>query len=134
MRSVRERAVPPAESDFAGLLAGFSDFRSFTDDDPEDKSTRVLLDDLAIERHGSLLLVRVVGSHFLWKMVRRIVGVLVEIGRGALEPRAITSMLQGDSDLPARLTAPASGLFLEQVFYEAVPANRPLDPPMLRLT
>ena len=29
------------------------------------------------------------GSHFLWKMVRRMVGVLVEVGRGALPPDAI---------------------------------------------
>ena len=42
-----------------------------------------------VEPHGSLILVRVVGSHFLWKMVRRIVGVLVEVGRGGIEPGAV---------------------------------------------
>ena len=31
---------------------------------------------------GDLALVGIEGSHFLWKMVRRIIGVLVEIGRG----------------------------------------------------
>jgi len=120
--------------DAATRLAGFSDFRSFTDDDPDEKSTEVLLGDLAIAQHGSLLLVRVVGSHFLWKMVRRIVGVLVEVGKGGLDPRTVTSMLQRESDLPARLTAPASGLFLERVFYEPVPDERPLEPPVLRMS
>jgi tRNA pseudouridine38-40 synthase len=50
-------------------------------------------------------------------MVRRIVGVLVEIGRGTLEPEAAARLLNGPSDAPARLTAPASGLFLERVYY-----------------
>ena len=51
-------------------------------------------------------------------MVRRMVGVLVEIGRGALPPDAIRTMLAEGSSAPARLTAPPSGLFLERVYYE----------------
>ena len=43
--------------------------------------------------------------------------VLVAIGQGELDPAEVTRLLQGPSDLPARLTAPASGLFLERVFY-----------------
>ncbi|MGH9330691.1 MAG: tRNA pseudouridine(38-40) synthase TruA, partial [Vicinamibacterales bacterium] len=64
-----------------------------------------------------LILIRIDGSHFLWKMVRRIVGVLVEAGRGALTAAEIRKMLSEASGTPARLTAPASGLFLEQVLY-----------------
>ena len=45
------------------------------------------------------------------------VGVLVEIGRGALAPGDIAALLAGPSAAPARLTAPASGLFLEWVGY-----------------
>ena len=107
-------------------VTGFSDFRAFTDDDPEEKSTQVLLEVLTIERHGALLLIRVVGSHFLWKMVRRIVGVLVEVGRGGLAPEQVPSLLTGASELPARLTAPASGLFLERVFYDGDRRDWPL--------
>jgi tRNA pseudouridine38-40 synthase len=102
----------------AAPLVGFADFRSFTDDDPDEKSTRVLVEQLAIADDGALVLIRIAGSHFLWKMVRRIVGVLVECGRGALDPREVAKLLSSDSDLPARLTAPPSGLFLERVFYE----------------
>ena len=112
----------------ARALVGFCDFRAFTDDDPEEKSTRVAVEQVAIARRDSLILIRIVGSHFLWKMVRRIVGVLVEIGRRRLESGAVVSLLTGDSDLPAKLTAPASGLFLERVFYENPPAEWPLEP------
>jgi tRNA pseudouridine38-40 synthase len=110
----------------AEALTGFADFRAFTDDDPDEKSTRVLVSDVTLAEDGALLLVRVTGSHFLWKMVRRIVGVLVEAGRGGLPAADVPKLLAGDSELPARLTAPASGLFLEHVAYE--PGDTP--PPL----
>ena len=50
-------------------------------------------------------------------MVRRVVGVLVEVGRGALPQAEAIALLKTRSGLPARLTAPASGLFLERVYY-----------------
>ena len=114
----------------AALFEGMQDFRAFSDDDPDEKSTKVLIDELRVEAAGDLVLVRVGGSHFLWKMVRRMVGVLVEIGKGGLPPEAVTALLGGDSPLPARLTAPASGLFLERVFYEGDRWPTPLRPAM----
>jgi tRNA pseudouridine38-40 synthase len=104
----------------ARSFLGMRDFQSFAakdDDDPGDRSTLVLVDRLHIIDHGDLILVAIEGSHFLWKMVRRVVGVLVEIGRGGLEPEAAAAFLRESSAAPARLTAPASGLFLERVFY-----------------
>jgi tRNA pseudouridine38-40 synthase len=108
----------------AAALVGIKDFSAFAETEsagkatttPE-KSTLVLVERLDVVENGDLLLIVVEGSHFLWKMVRRIVGVLAAIGRGGLEPDAAARMLGGDSDLPARLTAPASGLFLDRVFY-----------------
>jgi len=113
-------------------LAGFSDYRAFTDDDPDEKSTRVLVEGVAVERRDALVLVRVVGSHFLWKMVRRMVGVLVEAGRGGLSASEVAALTRpggpADAVLPARLTAPASGLFLERVFYDGDPRDLPIEP------
>lgn len=101
----------------AAALTGFADFRSFTDDDPEEKSTQVLLSALTITEEAPLIVVSVTGSHFLWKMVRRLVGVIVEVGRGGLTPQDMTRLLRSQSDLPPKLTAPSSGLFLERVDY-----------------
>jgi tRNA pseudouridine38-40 synthase len=109
-------------------VTGFADFRAFTDDDPEEKSTRVLVESLVIAEDGALVLIRMVGSHFIWKMVRRVVGVLVEVGRGGLSPDAMPALLADDSGVPARLTAPASGLFLDRVFYEGDRRDWPLAP------
>ena len=112
----------------AAAFTGFADFRAFTDDDPDEKSTEVQISGIAVVERGALILVRVTGSHFLWKMVRRLVGVMVEVGRSRMAPEAVPRLLRAQSALPARLTAPASGLFLEQVFYDPADAVRPLEP------
>jgi tRNA pseudouridine38-40 synthase len=112
----------------AARFAGIHDFRSFSDDDPEDKSTSVQVESVMVAEADDLILIRVVGSHFLWKMVRRMVGVLVEIGKGALPVSAVDDFLARPSGTPARLTAPSAGLFLERVFYEADEVESPLRP------
>jgi tRNA pseudouridine38-40 synthase len=100
-------------------LTGLHDFATFAAGDREDdeKSTRVLLERLELLEAGSLLVVGIEGSHFLWRMVRRIVGVLVAVGQGELDTAAMEAFLRERSELPAKLTAPASGLFLDRVFY-----------------
>jgi tRNA pseudouridine38-40 synthase len=100
------------------LFIGMHDFSSFSDDDPEEKSTKVLIDDVQIRDEGDLILIRIVGSHFIWKMVRRIVGILVEVGRGNRTEKDISNYLNKKSNEPAKFTAPPSGLFLEKILYE----------------
>jgi tRNA pseudouridine38-40 synthase len=107
-------------------FVGLHDFRSFSDDDPDEKSTEVLVEGLEVYEDGDLLIVHIEGSHFIWKMVRRIVGVLVEVGRGGLSVDAAAALLTEASEAPARLTAPASGLFLERVYYPGDPRDAPV--------
>jgi tRNA pseudouridine38-40 synthase len=115
--------------DAAGrVFGGRHDFRSYADADPGEKSTRVVVERVEVAEAGALILVRVLGSHFLWKMVRRMVGVIAEVGRGGLRPADAERFLREPSDVPARLTAPPSGLFLERVLYEGDPPPGPLGP------
>ncbi len=101
----------------AAAFVGMKDFASFTADEPDEKSTRVLVDRLEIADDGALLLVRIQGSHFLWRMVRRLVGVLAAVGRGELTAGDAAGFLDERSNAPAVLTAPGAGLFLEGVYY-----------------
>lgn len=100
------------------LFQGFHDFASFADKRiDKGVSKLVQLDFLELHQEGDLLVFRIGGSHFLWKMVRRMVGIVVEVGRGNCTRLEVEKMLTGPSDVPARHTAPPSGLFLEQVLY-----------------
>ncbi len=114
---VRERLDADAMREAASAFVGRHDFEAFSDDEASEKSTLVQVDDVSVEDAGALVLIRVTGSHFLWRMVRRMVGVLVAVGSGQLEPSAVGSLMRGTGELPAQLTAPASGLFLEAVLY-----------------
>jgi tRNA pseudouridine38-40 synthase len=129
---VRDALDLTAMRQAAGRFEGLRDFGSFTDDDAGEKSTRVAVTRVALDTAGDLVLVRVEGSHFLWKMVRRMVGVLVAIGRGELGAGDLDHLLREPSRVPAPLTAPPSGLFLERVTYPGDPAA-PVGPPLLAL-
>jgi tRNA pseudouridine38-40 synthase len=130
---VREPLDLAAMRRAADVFIGRKDFAAFSDDDPDDKSTVVVLERLDLVEAGALVLIRVQGSHFLWKMVRRIVGVLAAVGRGDLRPAAAGQLLNasgghpGDAT-PASLTAPAAGLFLERVCYKGDAPPGPVRP------
>ena len=117
----------------AAAFAGRQDFAAFSDDDPDEKSTVVVLERVELVEAGALVLVRVQGSHFLWRMVRRIVGVLAAVGRGEMTPEEAARYLNprdGASPrvTPASLTAPAAGLFLERVLYAGDDGPGPIRP------
>jgi tRNA pseudouridine38-40 synthase len=117
----------------AAAFVGRHDFAAYSDDEPGEKSTLVVLDEVAVAEAGPLVLVRVAGSHFLWKMVRRMVGVIAACGAGTLTPARASEWLvdpESAGGEPARRTAPAAGLFLERVFYDGDRWPEPLRPPV----
>jgi len=117
----------PAMRSAAAQFVGLHDFRSFSDDDPTKKSTVVHVEALDIYEDGDLVLIHMEGSHFIWKMVRRVVGVLAEVGRGKLSEAESAKFLLERSPRPAQVTAPASGLFLERVYYPGDARNTPVQ-------
>jgi tRNA pseudouridine38-40 synthase len=109
-------------SEAARRLIGRHDFRAFaaSDDTKERESTIVELEAATVERDGDLILIRLEASHFLWRMVRRIVGVLVKLGKNEITEADFVSILEGSPNRGmdvAAWTAPASGLFLDSVRY-----------------
>ena len=119
----------------SSLLVGPHDFERFSDKRSEEKSTIVVVERVELDHVGDLILFRIGASHFLWKMVRRIAGCLVEVGCGKLKSDDFGALLRS-SPLPqnkshfsvAACTAPASGLFLERVIYDESEEIGPLAP------
>lgn len=117
----------------AACLSGRHDFRLFCEKPGEQPSTVVVVEGVEVATAGALILVRLTASHFLWKMVRRVVGALVQVGAGELGRAGFEALLAGrvpDSGkgLPAQWTAPPSGLFLERVLYAGDPPLGDLSP------
>ena len=115
---VKDELDADAMNNAAALLVGKFDFVSFCElEEGKKQSTIVKVDHAEVFRDGELICFRIGASHFLWKMVRRIVGMLAEVGRGNLTYDAFERLLKFKSDVPAKFTSPPSGLFLEKVLY-----------------
>lgn len=99
------------------IFEGMHNFKSFSERTDEDKSTIVKVESVVITEDANKIYIRIKASHFLWKMVRRLVGVLVEAGRGNFNRNYIEKLLKEYSEEPAKYTAPPSGLFLEKIYY-----------------
>ena len=70
-----------------------------------------------LELEGNRLSFRIQGNHFLYKMVRNLVGTLIDIGRGKISLETLPLILSSIQRPQAGVTAPAHGLFLHEVFY-----------------
>jgi tRNA pseudouridine38-40 synthase len=125
---IKDRLDSKAMARAAALIAGRHDFTAFTDKRlAEDESRIVVVERCEVGTADDLILIRIAASHFLWKMVRKLVGVLADVGRGTLGDRAVADLLRPDAPL-VQPTAPPSGLFLEAVVYEEGTFDRPLQP------
>lgn len=117
---IKDRLDPKAMAEAAKMLVGKHDFTSFCEmEEGKKQSTIVKVEHAEIFTDGDLICFRIGASHFLWKMVRRIVGMLAEVGRGNMTFDSFERLLRFHSDVPAKFTAPPSGLFLEKVLYAA---------------
>jgi tRNA pseudouridine38-40 synthase len=120
---IKDRLNVEVMRNAAIVISGRHDFTAFTDRRLKANESRVVVvNSCEVGQEGDLVLVRIIASHFLWKMVRKVVAYLVEIGRGA--PSDIDRRLQPGAEL-FQPTAPPSGLFLEAVTY-GEPFTRPL--------
>ena len=110
---------------FAPLLEGEHDFSAFAasdDSDHEGKSMVRTIFSSQARRTGDSLVYEVRGSGFLKHMVRNIVGVLLEAGKGNLCEADVRALLLDPRHRPQSraATAPSRGLFLVSVEYAAL--------------
>jgi tRNA pseudouridine38-40 synthase len=135
-RLFREEVCPPFERRFvyhhpypldeaamidaAPLLEGKHDFTAFAASDEKDALDASKVREIyrsTLSRKEQSLIYTVTGSGFLKHMVRNIVGVLLELGKGNLSAEDVIARLQPCCGIPPGPTAPASGLFLVSVEY-----------------
>ncbi len=114
---VKDRLDFAAMRRAAKLFEGRHDFSSFCENPEGQESTLVVVEKSDVMEVGQEIHFRITASHFLWKMVRRLAGTLVEVGRGNLDAAGVRKLLVEKSATPAKWTAPPSGLFLERVDY-----------------
>lgn len=100
---------------------GEHDFASFCAAGSQVESTVRTIYDLKVEKAGEIVTVSVTGNGFLYNMVRILVGTLLKVGKGEIEPKEIPVIIEGKDRSLAGPTAPARGLTLAKIRYPNFP-------------
>lgn len=100
----------------AAQLGGEHDFSSFGRVE-EGKSPVRRIESIEVEEEGDLLIIRVTANSFIQQMVRSIVGTLVKVGEGVIDPDSMGEILEARNRSAAGAVVPPHGLFLVSVDY-----------------
>ena len=105
---------------------GTHDFTSFCTLDKRNPENMVrTVKAFSVERNGGLVEMRVTADGFLYNMVRIMVGTLLRVAMGRIEPQEIPDIISAKDRAKAGPTAVAHGLYLNRVFYDGI--NLELD-------
>lgn len=116
---VREPLDCAAMTAAATAWLGEHDFSAFRAAECQSTTPMRRLDGVRISRRGERIAIDVTANAFVYHMVRNLVGTLVEIGRGRRPYTWAAQLLAGRDRTRAAATAPATGLKLVGVQYDA---------------
>lgn len=105
----------------AAHITGTHDFKSFETSGGTERETTVRTIWSLHAKPGpgnDEIIIEVTGDGFLYNMVRIIVGTLVEIGAGRRPAEEMEDIMQSCDRTNAGHTAPPSGLYLAEVYYD----------------
>ena len=107
-------------NDYCRVLEGKHDFTAFTADASHYKGStlvRTIFSSTGESCADGHWIYRVRGSGFLKHMVRNVVGVLIEVGKGNVSKEQLLRRLEPGCGIRPGPTAPPQGLFLDSVEY-----------------
>ena len=99
-------------------LVGKHDFIGFSSLKKSKKSTVRTINEITLHQEGNLLHFAFTGEGFLYNMVRIMMGTILEIGAGTMEPDYIDAIFKSGIRSEAGMTVPSHGLFLDEVYYD----------------
>ena len=104
--------------DAAKYLIGKHDFKAFSDNKRMKKSTVREIYDIDIYMGIEEMSITIHADDFWPHMARIIVGTLIKVGKGEMEPKKMKDVLESMDREQAGETAEAKGLFLQEVCYK----------------
>lgn len=98
-------------------IVGTHDFKSFSKNH-EIRNTVRTIEQFTLNVNDGVLEFSIIGTGFMYNMVRIIIALMLKVGEGKLEPTDIKKIIEGKDRKYAPYVAPAKGLYLWKVFYE----------------
>jgi tRNA pseudouridine38-40 synthase len=115
---IRWRPDVRALNALASVFLGEHDFTTFATAGDASRSKVRRVDTACFFPEGPFICFKVAASSFVWKMVRSMLGTILEYEQKALAPAALADVLKARDRSQAGSSAPARGLFLERVVYD----------------
>ena len=112
---VEESLNVPSMIKASHYFIGSHDFTSYSNAKSKKKSMVREIYSIDIEENGGFLEIRVRGNGFLYNMVRKIVGTLIEVGLGEIDAKNIPSIIESKERVQTGRMADPAGLYLENV-------------------
>jgi tRNA pseudouridine38-40 synthase len=107
----------PAMNEACQLLIGKKDFESFSKVHTQVNHFVCEVTEASWRTENSQIIFTIAANRFLRNMVRAIVGTLINIGRGKINPEAIEAILAKKDRAEAGQSVPAHGLYLTHIQY-----------------
>ena len=101
----------------ADMLEGTHDFRAFMGISSIKENTVRTIFSIEIIEKGEYITINFIGNGFLYNMVRILTGTLIYAAVGRIKLEEIPLIIEGKDRRKAGITAPAYGLYLEEVYY-----------------
>ncbi|MBH1940815.1 tRNA pseudouridine(38-40) synthase TruA [Mobilitalea sibirica] len=101
----------------ASYFIGAHDFTAYTNAKTKKKSMVREIYSIKIHEEEGFINIRIRGNAFLYNMVRRMVGTLIEVGLGKCEPNEIPKIIEAKQRNQTGDMAQACGLYLENIQY-----------------
>ena len=107
----------PVLNSMASVLYGELDFTSFSHAKDPNRSRQRFIYHASFFPKGDRIVFQIVGNAFLWRMVRSLVGTILDLGHRGLGRAEFEAVLQARDRRQAGPTAPGQGLYLQKVIY-----------------
>lgn len=102
----------------AGVLKGYKDFTSFSKRNTQVHTFICDIQEATWDWENNVLVFTVRANRFLRGMVRALVATMLKVGRGTITLDQFREIIESKNCAKADFSAPAKGLFLEEVRYD----------------
>ncbi len=97
------------------FFVGKHDFTAYSNAKSKKKSMEREIYSIDIQKNAGFIYIRVSGDGFLYNMVRKMVGTLIEVGIGEIAAESIPEILASKERIQTGRIAEPNGLYLEKV-------------------
>jgi tRNA pseudouridine38-40 synthase len=116
-RLLRDRPNVELMNQAAAIVMEYTDFSCFSKSNTQVKTNNCKIVNAVWQQTANGIVFKISADRFLRNMVRAIVGTLLKVGKGELQPEEMRNIIESKNRSNAGMSVPACGLYLTEVKY-----------------